>query len=301
MNSPKRALFPVTALLGAAVVILPAVAGSETTPTITAVNQPGGGYYYGESHKWSPATATVGADGIVTISNPTEVNHGVEWVGGPATPVCSGVPTSTSAETSGKQWSGTCTFKTPGTYTFYCTVHGPEMTGTVTVDADGTVTTSMTTTTTTPSPASSTSPVITPTVGAPGTSSGSQTSGAQTGPASPLAGSASSAVELPAVQRGASVHGSLDISSAGAGGRLEVQLLAARGSLASAARSQQVQVGRLLRSELQAGAAGFAVPLDGRGKRALHAHRRLELNVRIVLTPLSGQPVAITRSVLVRR
>ena len=48
----ERLLFPLGALLGAAVVVLPAVASSEASPTISAVNYPGGGYYQ-ESHAWS--------------------------------------------------------------------------------------------------------------------------------------------------------------------------------------------------------------------------------------------------------
>src|SRR5439155_10352774 len=73
----RRLLLPVLTLLGASVVILPAVAGSETSPTITAENIGG---YYGEEHRWSPAQATVAPGGAVTLRNPTEVKHGVRWV-----------------------------------------------------------------------------------------------------------------------------------------------------------------------------------------------------------------------------
>src|SRR5271166_1990825 len=127
------------AVLGAAVVVLPAVAGSETSPMIEAVTFGGG--YYGESHAWSPAQATVPAGGVVTLSNHTAVEHGVRWVGGPETPSCSGdIPVGTTSATRGANWSGTCTFAKPGVYTFYCTVHGSEMTGTITVNASGTTT-----------------------------------------------------------------------------------------------------------------------------------------------------------------
>jgi plastocyanin len=136
-QNPRRRLFRGkaairwrAALLGTAVLVLPAVASSETGPTIEAENKPGG------SHAWSPTQASVSAGGAVTISNPTAVNHGVEWKAGPTTPNCSaGVPVGTSPSASGTKWSGTCVFAQPGTYIFYCTVHGQEMTATVTVSA----------------------------------------------------------------------------------------------------------------------------------------------------------------------
>jgi plastocyanin len=122
-------------LLAATLLVLlvaPAVAGSEPTPTIEAANENG---YYGERHSWRPSAATVTAGGGVNLSNPTVVNHGVEWKSGPATPSCSsGVPVGTTPAASGSGWSGTCTFAQPGVYTFYCTVHGGEMTGTITVN-----------------------------------------------------------------------------------------------------------------------------------------------------------------------
>jgi len=290
----RRALFPMFAVLGAGVVILPAVAGgSEAPPSISAVN--------GTTHYWLPATATVGEDGVVTLSNPTNVPHGVEWVSGPGTPSCSsGVPVGKTHF--GTQWSGTCTFASPGVYTFYCTVHGPEMTGTVTVNADGTTTTSMTMGSTQTSTNS-------PTVSTPSSSSPSQTqpqSQTSTGPSasapgSLLVGSASSAIKLAAFQRGQSVHGSVAVSNAGAGARLDVQLFAARAVLASATQSSRVRVGRLVHSSLHPGTASFAVALDASARHALHVHGRIALSVKIVLTPAQGSALAVTRSVVVRR
>ena len=128
------------AVLAAAVVVLPAAAGSETTPTIEAVNSTG--YYRRTDPRWSPREATVSAGGLVTLSNTTAVEHGVKWVGGPETPSCAGsIPVGTTAAAKGANWTGTCTFQKPGVYTFYCTVHGSEMTGMITVNASGIVTT----------------------------------------------------------------------------------------------------------------------------------------------------------------
>ncbi len=262
---------PLAALLGAFVALLPAVANSDTSPTVDAVNT---GLY---EHSWSPAQVEVGAGGAVTLRNATAVPHGIEWVHGPATPACSsGVPVSTSAPTSGTQWSGTCSFSQPGTYTFYCTVHGPAMTGTVTVSAGGTTTTATTTTPT------ATTPITT----------------GPTGPVEPISGSSPLRVKaLEAGHAGGAVHGSLAIAQAGAGARLEVDVFASSASLGKAGHSR-VRVGRLVRSSLAAGTVGFRVRLSARVRRALKHHRRLTLAVRITLTPPQGAPSSVTRTVV---
>jgi plastocyanin len=262
---------PLAALLGAAVAVLPAVAASETSPVIEAVNKPGGGLYGEETHAWSPTTATVSAGGAVTLSNHTAIEHGVHWVGGPEAPACSGIPVGTTSATKGANWSGTCTFTQPGTYTFYCTVHGPEMTGTITVNSNGTTTTTTTTPTTT---------ITTPPV--------------EPRPGSPLVGGPS----LRSSQRGGSVKGTLDVSQAGAAGRLEIDVFAKSASLAKARHATPVRVGRLVRSSLSVGKLSFSVKLNARARRALKGHRRLALTVKITLTPVQGEPFKVTRAVV---
>jgi plastocyanin len=249
------------ALLGLGIAVVPAIAASETSPTIEAVNKPGSGFYAEEHHAWSPSAVGATAGGTVAIRNTGAVAHGVRWVSGPATPSCSGVPVGTERSASGAHWSGTCTFAQAGTYVFYCTVHGPEMTGRITVGAAGT-------------------PV--PTL-------------------SPLAGSASEAVKLAHSQGGRAVSGALDVSEGGAGARLEVDLLAKRASLLGGGQSGLVRVGRLVRASLQPGTAPFKVALDSRARRALATHRRLTLDARIVVTPASGSIVTITRSVVLHQ
>jgi len=281
-------LLGLAALLGVAAATLPAVAVSETSPSIVAENHAG----VKETHSWAPATASVGENGVVTFSNPTNVIHGVEWVADPATPGCSaGVPVGTGPSHSGTNWSGTCTFTKPGVYTFYCTVHGPEMTGTITVSANGKVTSTMSTPAGTPG-APPTGTTTTPTTASP-------VLAPQT-PASPLAGSASAAFKLAAIERGTSVHGSLAISAAGAGGHLEIELLARRAALAGAAHAAPVTVGRSLRSALRAGQLVFSVALDRQARRALQRAHHLALTVRIELTPAQGATVTVDRSVLLR-
>ncbi|MEA2200209.1 MAG: hypothetical protein QOI89_805 [Solirubrobacteraceae bacterium] len=274
----------VVVLLSGAVVVLPAAAGSETSPTVKAEDSSG----YGELHRWSPEQTSIAPAGMVTFANSSAtVPHGVIWTSSIA-PVCeASVPVgSGNFKTS---WSGSCSFAQAGEYAFYCSYHGPSMQGTVIVSAAG-----ATTTTTAPPPASGggaaggnpASPV----------EPGSQSMSAL--PSSPPAGSALRAVKLASVQRGGSVRGSVEVSPAGSGARLEVDLLAKGASLAGAARAAQVRVGRLVRLSVQAGTASFKVALTARARRALRAHRHLALAVRISLSPAHGSAVRIGRSVV---
>jgi plastocyanin len=261
-------------MLGVAVAVLPAMALSAETTPVEAVNEGG---YYGK-HRWSPAQVTVSVGAAVTFRNSSEVLHGVEWRSA-IKPSCEEgpgkVPVGTTPAASGTNWSGACTFSQPGTYTFYCTVHRAEMTGTITVNAE-----SPTPTTTTAPTTNSAPTTTTPTT--PGTSS------------SPLIGGPS----LRSTQRGGTVRGSLEVSQAGAGSRLEVDLFADSASLATAKHPTRVRVGRLVRNSLSAGKVPFAVGLTPRARGALKRHHRLKLTVMITLTPLHRAPFNLTRVVI---
>jgi hypothetical protein len=223
-----------------------------------------------------PSTATVGVGGVVSFVNPySEVPHGLKFTGGPATPNCVGIPAAASEEIGATNWHGECTFSTPGTYTFICTVHPSEMKGTITVNSDGTT---MTTTTTTPTTTIPTTP----------------TTPGEPSPVSPLLGSQS----IRASQHGAFVKGSLDISESGAGDGLEVDVFAKSAGLAKAGHSTRVRVGRLVRGSVPAGKLSFAVKLNAKAHSALKRHRRLALTVKVALTPLHGEPTTFTRSVV---
>jgi plastocyanin len=270
-------------------VVLPAVAGSETGGTVIKAENHGG--YYGETHSWSPERVEVPEGTTVTITNPTTVPHGVEWrPGNPATPTCSGVVVGKTPAEAGTSWSGTCTFSQPGAYSFWCTVHRAAMAGVITVSVNGTTTTttSTTTTTTQTQPTTPTGPVA-----------GVLGGGSPTAPGSPFA---STTVKLAAGAHGRSVNGSVDVSPAGSGGRLEVDLLAARAALASTRGQTLSRVGRLIRPAVPAGVVRFKVGLDGRALRALRAHRHLALTVRIRLTPPGGAPTLLpSHHLLLRR
>jgi plastocyanin len=267
--------------LGVAVAALPAVAGSETAPTIEATNYGGGGIYK-ETHEWSPPTATVGVSGVVTfVNNSSSVEHGVVWSSA-IKPACEGVPENRGATS----WRGTCTFAQPGTYTFYCYVHPSEMKGSITVNANGTTTTTMTSggTTTTST-----------------TTTGSSTSQAPPPGTSLLQGSTQQALTLVKSQRGTAVRGSVRISPAGAGGRLEIDLLAKRASLASASGPFRFGVGKLVRRALAAGKVSFSVPLNANGRRALRRHGHIALKAVVAVSSPAAATFRTSRSVLLRR
>ena len=256
-------------VLGAATVVLPVAAGSEgSPPVVTAENV---GLY---NHYWTPAAVKVDPGGTVEFTNPTEVPHGIRWVSTPAgAPECgAGVPVGTTETASGKKWKGNCTFATAGTYTYYCTVHGASMSGTITV---GTPTTGTTTTTGT-----------TPTTTTAGTTPGTGTT-----PGSPAtSGAALSVGRLASSRHGSTLRGTVVVASSAAGGTLTV-LVSAKLS------GKRVQVGRLTRSYISAGSQSWSLALSARARRALRAKRHLALSVRIALTLPGGTASVLTRAV----
>ncbi|HEV3283958.1 MAG TPA: hypothetical protein VG010_07115 [Solirubrobacteraceae bacterium] len=283
MGLRRPAFLLVCALLGASVAILPAVAGSETAPTVNAQSsvQACSSSYY--PNCWSPASVELASPGSVAFQNSSAKAHGVVWSSVPVTPTCSGVPVNASAES----FSGSCSFPQAGTYRFYCYVHGPTMSGTITVGAGTT-----TTTTTATQPGGTTTTT--------NTSPGTTTTPAGPAPTPTLSGAGNATIiTLARSQRGGSVRGSLEVPSAVAGGRLEVDLLARRASLARAGGgSSRVRVGRLIRSSLRAGRLSFSVPLQARARSVLARRRRLPLTVKLVLTPAQGLPSSTSRNVV---
>jgi hypothetical protein len=100
-------------------------------------------------------------------------------------------------------------------------------------------------------------------------------------------------------QHGDAVHGTLQIPAADGGARLEIELLAPSASLAKVKRAGGARVGRLVRPSAPAGTVSFTVSLDAAAKRVLRHRHKLALTVKIVLTPLYGAAVTVTRGVVV--
>ena len=190
------------------------------------------------------------------------VEHGVTWTGGPETPKCSNVPIN-DGKTS---WTGACSFTQAGTYSFYCPVHPEEMKGTIAVSTSGTGTN--------PPP---------PPGGPPGSS---------------LAGPALKALNVAKSQRGGFVKGSVDVSQTGAGGSLQVDLLATRARLFGPGHAGRMRVGRLTRSSLTEGHISFTVSLKGVARRALKRDEHLSLQVKVTVTPSQGEALSRMRAVI---
>ncbi|HTD09725.1 MAG TPA: hypothetical protein VK680_12620 [Solirubrobacteraceae bacterium] len=281
-----RALLPfaLAALVGATVAVLPAFAAApaevklEVNENCVQANWP----------CWAPPGSgpnpepafkvTIAAGGEVKFADNASTPATVSWTGTGSAPACSGVPASAMTK-----WEGTCKFEQPGTYKFESSTlfNVGSLNYTkyeVVVESIGT-----TTTTTTATPVTTTTTPTAP---------------SEPGYASPLEGKPS-ALKLAGSQHGASVHGSIKVPQADAGGRLEVNLFAAGASLAKTTHPVKVRVGRLVRSSLAGGSVPFSVPLNAMGKAALRRHRRLALTVKITLTPLHGAAIKVTRGIVV--
>lgn len=283
MSIPKPFRLIAAAALGAGAVALPAAAASESAPTIETEDP---------AHHWKPPTATIEAGGAILFKNAsTTTPHGLHWVAGPTTPSCdAGVPVGTEIAQSGTNWSGDCRFTVAGTYTFWCTVHAAAMSGTITVTAPGET---QPPTQTTPT---ATSPGYPPPAGS-GSGGGATTPAPAPGSASAASASALAALRLTVAHHGAAVRGTLDVPAADAGGRLQVELQAARSALAAG----EVRVAELTRQGIAAGALRFAVAPNGRALRTLRRRGRLRLTMTVRLTPPAGAGATVSRALTLHR
>ncbi len=296
MRLNRLVFLPLVALLGAAVVVLPALAASSEAKLEVAENCNG----YSNWQCWTapganptPAAIKLAAGGVVTFADKTSFPASITWKG--AAPTCSAtVPVSPAAASTG--WEGTCTFGAPGTYQLETpSMYYPK--ATIEVSAPATTTTGTTTSSSTPSGSSGSS---TTGSGSPAPTQSGQPTTTNTPLGALLVGSESSAVAIGASQHGRSIHGSIDFSQTAVGGRLEVTLLARGALLSGAGHSGRVRVGRIVRSSLRAGKVSFAVALDAAAAHALRLNGHLTLSVKIVLRPVHGSVLAITRSVVLR-
>jgi plastocyanin len=264
----------IAATLGVATVLLPAVASSETTPSISAENGPG---VY--EHRWEPSSVSVGQGGTVQISNSTSVPHGVHWLTGPGTPECSsGVPVGTTEAASGTNWSGTCTFAAAGTYTFDCTVHGSAMKGSIAVNGEGVPTVSTatgTTTTGTPPPT---------------TSTGTASPPLQPAPSSPRR------LNATPLAHGAHIGVTIDLGSQEAGSRLEISAFVSRTALGRRRGPASVRVGHAVESSLPQGVSHFTLKLSPAARHALRQRSRLRITVKLLIVAPDGASATATRT-----
>jgi hypothetical protein len=283
----RKRYLPVAAVLGAAVAIVPAFAVAGTSEAKLEVNE---NCVDPEWPCWAipgssqPAfKTTVASGGTVTF-----VDHGekanIAWTGAAAT--CeSSVPVAPASPETG--WEGKCTFATPGTYHFESSTlfnDGVDNYTKYEIVVEG----------------SASAPPI-GTTGEGGSKGGSSPGTTPSGPApagegptgSPLAG----APRISPNQRGSTVKGSLEVSKAGTGDRLEVDLLATTASLAKAGHGTQV-VGRFVSASVGAGQRSFSVKPNAKARQALKRHHHLALRVKITLTPAGGgEATSVTRSV----
>lgn len=281
-------LFALAALLGAAVAVLPALAASPSEAKLE-VNEncvePDWPCWATPGSSQPASKIEIASGGSVTfIDSKTAAN--IAWTGTP--PTCEpAVPVAPTSPKTG--WEGKCTFATPGTYNFESsTLFDVPGVGDYTkyeVVVEGSATTPPTSTT-----------------GEGGSKSGSTPGTTTSSPAptgeSPTGSSLSGAPRISSSQRGSTVKGSLEISKAGAGDRLEVDLIATTASLAKAGHATQV-VGRFVSASVSAGQQSFSVKLNAKARRALKRHHHLAVKVKITLTPAGGEATSLTRSVTV--
>ncbi|HTR72856.1 MAG TPA: hypothetical protein VMG80_04600 [Solirubrobacteraceae bacterium] len=316
MKLRKRYL-PVAAVLGAGVAIVPALADAPSEAKLEVnencvVNSWPCWATPGSGAKPAPASKiAIAVGGEVKFTDNTSTKANIAWTG--TVPTCSsGVPVNPNPPQA--PWEGTCRFEQPGTYTFESSTlfnGGPgenytkyeivAEAGGAGTNTDTTTSTRPKTTTTTTAPTSPTTKTTTtaPTSPTTKTTTTTPTTRSELSYGSLLQGGAK-ALELAGSQHGSTVRGSIEVSEADSGGRLEVGLFAAAASLAKARHTEQVRVGRLTRFPLKTGSVSFSVPLSARGKAVLRRHRRLALTVKLKLTPLHGAAVTVTRGVVVR-
>jgi hypothetical protein len=282
----RKRYLPVAAVLGAAAAIVPAFAAAGASEAKLEVNEncvePEWPCWATPGSSQPALKVTIASGGSIAFAD-SKTPANIAWIG--TAPTCEpSVPVSPTPTKTG--WEGKCTFATPGTYHFESSTlfnDGVDNYTKYEVVVEG----------------SATAPP-TGTTGEGGSKGGSTPGTTPSGPApageSPTGSPLSGAPVIHASQKGTTVKGSLQISKAGVGDRLEVDLLATTASLAKAGHATQV-VGRLVSASVSAGQRSFSVKLDAKARRALKRHHRLALKVKIMLTPASGEALSITRSV----
>jgi hypothetical protein len=273
-------LFALAALLGAAVTVLPALAASPSEAKLE-VNEncvePDWPCWATPGSSRPASKVTIASGGSLAFAD-SKTAANIAWVGTP--PACEpAVPVAPAPPKTG--WEGKCTFATPGTYDFESSTlfnDGIDNYTKYEVVVE----------------ASNATP--TGTTGAGGSTPGTTTSGPVPAGETPTGSPLSGAPRISSSQRGSTVKGSIEVSKAGAGDRLEVDLIATTPSPAKTGQATQV-VGRFVSASVSAGQRSFSVKLNTKARRSLKRHHRLALKVKIALTPAYGEETILTRSV----
>ncbi|MCW2981061.1 MAG: blue (type 1) copper domain protein [Solirubrobacterales bacterium] len=291
-------LLPLATLLAAGVAVPPALAAAPSEAKLE-VNEncvlPNWPCWATPGSSQPAAKVTIAAGGSITFADDKTAAN-IAWTG--TAPTCeSSVPVAPASPATG--WEGRCTFATPGTYKFESSTlfdDGVDNYTRYEVVVEG----SATGTTGEVGSKGGSTPGTTPSGSTPGTTpSGSTPSASTPGttPSGPRSGSPLSGTpKISSSQRGPTVKGSVEVSAAGAGGRLEVDLIAATASPAKAGHATQV-VGRFSSSSVAAGRRSFSVALDGQARRALAGRHHLAFKVKITLTPINGKATIVTTAV----
>jgi hypothetical protein len=280
----RKRYLPFVAVLGACVVVPQAFAAPSEVKLEVNENcvEPNWPCWATPGSSQPAFKVTIASGGsVMYVDNKTAAN--IAWTG--AAPTCEpAVPVAPASPKTG--WEGKCTFATPGTYKFESSTlfnEGGSLDYTkYEVVVEGS--------TTTPPTGEGGSKGSSP----PGTTPSSPTPAGE----SPTGSLFSGAPTVHSSQRGTTVKGSLQVAKAGAGDRLEADLIATTASLAKTGHKTQV-VGRFVSASVSAGQQSFSIKLNAKARKALKRHHRLALKVKITLTPGYGEAVSVTRSVTV--
>lgn len=137
----------------------------------------------------------------------------------------------------------------------------------------------------------------TPTEAAPSPGGGAEPGLLAPSPEAAVIGSPS----IASTQHGTAVRGSLTVSRAGAGGSLQVDLIAKATSHTRHTHAKSLLAGRLVRRSAPAGKLSFTIALNARAKVMLRRQHRLALTVKIAFTPPGGAADSFTRNIVVRQ
>lgn len=262
---------PLVLIAIAGALLAAAVGADGASPTATTASFTAQDYQWSVSGS-SATSATIAVGGTVTLAYPTGSSaHDATFATAPTS--CTGLPD----QPTGPGWSATCTFATPGTYAFHCSLH-PSMSASVVV-VDPNAPPPTTTTTTTTSTTTTRTSTRTTTTSSNSTSTSTTASPSASVPTSPTAGTEASPgaeARAPSLlvsrrQHGTTVRGTLRLPTAG-----DVTVM-----LTIRQRGRTVQVARKVIRDLRAGDHGFAIRLGSTGRRALRRRGRLAVVVHV--------------------